>query len=88
MFFRLILALAVTSLINLALCTTAQAAVHLSSLFGDGMVLQREQNVHVWGKAVPGEPIQVEIDGQQRQAISDVNGKWLVTLSPLKAGKF
>jgi sialate O-acetylesterase len=87
MFIRLALAMAVTSLINVVSCTAAQATVHLSPMFGDGMVVQRDQGVNVWGKAAPGERVQVEIDGQRRQVVSDAGGKWLVTLSALKMGK-
>ena len=87
MFIRVTLATAVASLVNVALCTAAQAAVRLSPMFGDGMVLQRDQSVNVWGNSTPGESVQVEIDGQRKQVVSDARGKWLVTLSALKTGK-
>jgi sialate O-acetylesterase len=87
MFIRVTLAMAVASLVNIALSTPAQAAVHLSPMFGDGMILQRDQSLNVWGKAAPGESVQVEISGQRKQAVSDASGKWLVTLSALKTGK-
>ena len=35
--------------------SAAQAAVKVAGVFGDHMVLQREQPVPVWGTAAPGE---------------------------------
>ncbi len=37
----------------------ARAQVHLNPLFTDHMVLQRETEVPVWGKAAPGAPVRV-----------------------------
>ena len=43
--------------------SVSQAAVRLGSPFGDGMVLQRERPVPVWGKADPGEKVTVSFGG-------------------------
>ncbi|MFN5900212.1 MAG: hypothetical protein ACK48Y_21975, partial [Planctomyces sp.] len=37
------------------------AEVRLASVFGDHMVLQREQPLKVWGWASPGERVQVTV---------------------------
>ena len=46
----------------LCLCTTGEveAKVKLPALIGDGMVLQREQPVRVWGSADAGETVEVK----------------------------
>jgi len=49
------------------------------------MVLQREQPLRVWGWALEGEPVRVEIAGQQHDTITR-EGTWEVILSPLPAG--
>lgn len=61
------------------------AAVTLPALFADGMVLQRDKPVAVWGKADPAERVTVAIAGQQRVATADANGRWRVTLEPIVA---
>ncbi|MFA6109030.1 MAG: 9-O-acetylesterase, partial [Candidatus Latescibacterota bacterium] len=42
-------------------CGNAAAEVRLPALFGDHMVLQREQPIRVWGWAAPGEPITIDL---------------------------
>ena len=61
------------------------AAVSLASPFGDGMVLQRERPVPVWGWAEPGTKVVVSFAGQTREAVTDGTGAWRVTLDPMTA---
>lgn len=65
---------------------SAQANVKLPALFGDHMVLQRDQKDRVWGWADADEEVTVSIAGQSKKARADKDGKWLVTLDPLPAG--
>ncbi|MHC5541032.1 sialate O-acetylesterase, partial [Singulisphaera rosea] len=65
---------------------SAQANVKLPALFGDHMVLQRDQKDRVWGWADADEEVTVSIAGQSKSAKADKDGKWLVTLDPLPAG--
>ena len=60
-------------------------AVSLASPFGDGMVLQRERPVPVWGWAEPGTKVAVSFAGQTHEAVADGEGAWRVTLEPMKA---
>ncbi len=57
----------------------------LAALFSDHMVIQREQAVPVWGWAKPGEEISVEFAAQKKTAKANAEGRWTVTLDPLKA---
>ncbi len=74
-------------LLLIALCfpMLAGAAVRLPRIFSDGMMLQREQPVPVWGWADPGEQVTVEYAGQTKAAKADAAGKWMITLDALQA---
>ena len=61
------------------------AKVVPASPFCDGMVLQRDRQVPVWGKASPGEKVSVEFDGQALVTAADEKGRWRVDLAPLSA---
>jgi len=61
------------------------AEVKPNILFTDGAVLQRGQNVPVWGTANDGEKVTVEFAGQTATTTAQ-GGKWKVELKPLKAG--
>ena len=71
--------------------SNALADVKLHGLFTDHMVLQQKTVVPIWGKADPGEKINVLIqkDGaslQQATATAGDDGKWMVKLNDLPAG--
>ena len=72
----------------LCFCTALQtdAKVKLPALISDGMVLQREQPVKVWGTANAGERVSVTFMKKKYAATADNNGQWNVTLPPMKAG--
>ena len=57
-----------------------QAKIVLPALVGDGMVLQRDVAVPVWGWANPGESVQIEFKGKSYQAKADSQGKWKLNL--------
>ena len=62
-----------------------QAEVKPNPLFTDGAVLQRGQDVPVWGTARDGEKVTVEV-GTQKVSTTAANGTWSVKLKPLKEG--
>jgi sialate O-acetylesterase len=64
----------------------AFAQVRLPRLISDGMVLQRDTSVKIWGWADKGENVTITFNGKTYSAAADPNGKWMVTLSPSKAG--
>lgn len=66
--------------------TWTQAELKLPGLFGDHMVLQRDQAVPVWGTAAPGAKVIVKFRDQEKTATAGADGKWMVKLDPLKAG--
>lgn len=60
-------------------------ALELPSFFTDNMVLQRDSEVRIWGKAAPGSQIVVSFAGQSSQATANADGKWLAKLQPMTA---
>lgn len=60
--------------------------LQLSELYSDNMVLQRDAPLTIQGKANAGDKIVVKLAGQQATAKAADNGRWAVTLRPLKAG--
>lgn len=64
----------------------AVADVRLPALVGDGMVLQRDQAVNIWGWADPEERVQVEIGKHRLQTQADADGQWRVVLPEHPAG--
>jgi len=58
----------------------------LPTLFSDHMVLQQSQEIHVWGKADPGERITVTLSTKRASATTDARGNWSIKLPPLRAG--
>ena len=64
----------------------AVAELGLSPLFSDGMVLQREQPIVVWGVAPPGVEVRVEFEGATAVGGSSEEGRWQVELPARAAG--
>jgi sialate O-acetylesterase len=62
------------------------ADVKTPAIFGDHMVLQASTKLPVWGTATAGEKVTVTVGGTTGSATTGADGKWLVTLDPLKAG--
>jgi sialate O-acetylesterase len=69
------------------LSSSLQGAEKLSlgSLFTDHAVLQRDMAVPVWGKADPNLKVVVQFAGQEKTAVADKDGRWMVKLDPMTA---
>lgn len=65
---------------------SVMAQVELPKLVSDGMVLQRDAEVRLWGWASPGEAVRINFKDQQYQATATENGDWEIRLKDLKAG--
>ncbi|UOE32441.1 sialate O-acetylesterase [Hymenobacter monticola] len=77
---------AVALLLSVPLVHKAAGQVRLPRLVSDGMVLQREADVRIWGWAKPGEAVAVSFLGKTHKATTGADGKWTVQLPRLKAG--
>lgn len=60
--------------------------LQMPELFTDNMVLQHGRPIRIQGRADAAEKVTVTIGNQKQQATTASNGKWEVTLGPLKAG--
>ena len=63
-----------------------RAEVVPASVFGHNMVLQRNVEVPVWGKAWPGETIEVVLNKVKVATRADKDGNWMLKLPKQKAG--
>lgn len=72
--------------IFISLSFSAFATVRLPKLISDGMILQRDCKVKVWGWADPNEKITIEIAGKKLVCQANEKGEWVAFLSPQKAG--
>lgn len=60
--------------------------VRLPQLVADGMVLQRDAKVKIWGWADAGEKITVNFQRKTYHTVTGQRGSWKITLQPMKAG--
>jgi sialate O-acetylesterase len=65
---------------------TGTAQVRLPQLISDGMVLQRDTKLNLWGWASSGEKITIKFNHQTVKAIADAAGNWETILNPMHAG--
>lgn len=74
-------------LLFFALATlSGTAQIRLPQLISDGMVLQRDTELSIWGWAGKGEKIRISFQSRSYSTVADANGNWQVQLPPLKAG--
>lgn len=70
----------------LLISAISNANVRMPLLFSDGMVLQRNKEIPIWGWAAAGEKIEVRFNKQTKTILADKDGKWMIKLSAEKAG--
>ena len=63
--------------------TWAENSLRLPNIFGDGMVLQADKPIHIWGWSDKGAPVQVSLGNQVAKTTADKMGAWSVTLPKL-----
>jgi sialate O-acetylesterase len=78
--------LLITCLLLVMLPPFLEAKVKLPRLVSDGMVLQRDTKLIIWGWASPSEKVKVEFAGKTCQTIADKQGNWKAELPPAAAG--
>ncbi|WP_408647370.1 sialate O-acetylesterase [Winogradskyella poriferorum] len=67
-------------------CYGLSAEVKLPSFIGDGMVLQRNAEVKVWGWASPSERVTINFNDINLETKTNSDGEWKVVLKDLKEG--
>ena len=68
-----------------AIALPSVADVAVPPIFSDGMLLQRNHDVPIYGTASAGEFVTVEFAGQKVEATADANGDWTAVLKPMDA---
>ena len=64
----------------------SHSQVVLPRLVSDGMVLQRDTPLTLWGWASPNENVAIHFEGNTYSTTTGSDGKWTVVLPPMAAG--
>lgn len=72
--------------ISLGALQAQEAPLKLAGVFGDHMVLQRDQPIPIWGWASAGNEVTVALGDIKAKTKADDQGKWMVKLNSLPAG--
>jgi len=62
------------------------SGVRLPRFFSDGMVVQRDARIPVWGWGKAGETVKVSLNGKTAKTVVASDGSWKVYLPKMKAG--
>jgi len=79
-------AVAWASLFLAIIAPAGKAEVRLPKIFSSHAVLQREQPIHVWGWAAPGESVSASLNGTNQSSAADRLGQWNIYLPPAFSG--
>ncbi len=75
-----------TILISFLLSINVLSQVHLPKVISDGMVLQRDTDIKIWGWAAEGEKISIHFIDSTYNTVANDKGDWNIKLPKLKAG--
>ncbi len=64
----------------------AYSQLSLSQIFSNGMVLQRDHAIPVWGKATANSMVSIKILGDSVASTADGSGNWIVEIPVMSAG--
>lgn len=71
----------------LLLCSiNVYCQLQLPKLISDGMVLQRDIPLKIWGWSTEQDTVEIQFNSSTHQAIADNTGYWATTLPPIEAG--
>lgn len=76
----------ILSLLLLTMAQEGHAEVKLPSLFNEGMVLQRDQKIPLWGWADPAEQVKITFDHKTYTTVAGKDSTWSVSMEAMKAG--
>ncbi|NRB44752.1 MAG: 9-O-acetylesterase, partial [Verrucomicrobiales bacterium] len=62
----------------------ASAKLDLPKIFGNNMVIQRDEPIHVWGNATPEKNVRVILGKRDLTTKANKKGKWSLELDPLQ----
>ncbi|RZJ76379.1 MAG: sialate O-acetylesterase [Flavobacterium sp.] len=70
----------------LSINLSAKAQITLPSIISDGMILQRDIPLKIWGWAAPGEQVTLFFNGRKLHATAGTDKRWQISLPSVKAG--
>ncbi len=75
-------------LCSIAITSTAKAEIILPAIFGDNMVLQQQTDAAIWGKASPGNNVEIitSWDNQSYNTRAGRDGSWRIKVKTPSAG--
>lgn len=76
----------ILALLLFTLSIFIEAKIKLPALVSDGMILQRNQKLNIWGKADAGEKVEVNFLNKKYTTAADQSGNWKIILPEQKAG--
>lgn len=74
------------SFTSLAIAKLEESKPFLHPLFSDGMVIQQDQDVLIWGWAEAGTVVNVQLAAQSVHSKAGKDGKWQARLLPIASG--
>lgn len=74
------------SFLLLSLSQPLFSQLRCADIFGDHMVLQRDQQITIWGWAAPKEKVSISFVDQELSTKADIQGRWEVSLPAQNAG--
>ena len=84
---RLLLAgAAIASCLTGPMGSTAQAELMMPAIFGDSMVVQRNEPVHIWGWTQPGQEVSVQLGDRSAKGKANDEGRFDISVPSLPAG--
>ena len=78
--------ISVIFILSFLMSVTIYSQVRLPKLISDGMVLQRDAEVKIWGWASSNEKISIHFISSEYNTTADEKGEWNIILSKLQAG--
>lgn len=75
-----------TSMILVLSSLCLHGNVKLPVLISEGMVLQRDSKINIWGWASPSEKVRIKFNNKTFSTITDPEGNWKIVLPPMNAG--
>ena len=67
-------------------CTQSFSQLHLSAIFSDHMILQRDKPLKIWGTAKAGETVNISLGPLKGSVSAGKDGRWLITMTAFSAG--
>lgn len=63
----------------LCLPLAVSSQLQLAKIFSDNMVLQRDQSIHIWGKAIPGQTVFLSFANEKASIRAKIDSTWIAT---------